>query len=81
MDETKLKRLAITLIVAIAIIMLAKFLLTRTYSNLNKARAAKQSAVIVQPASATPDTTTLPDAAPDDHATEGAASSVENTAL
>lgn len=52
MDERTLKRLAITVIVAIAIIMLAKSMLTRTYSSLNKLNAAKKpaahSAVVIQ---------------------------------
>lgn len=49
MDKHALKRLAITLIVAIAIILLAKFMLTKTYVNLNKAAATKKQANIVQP--------------------------------
>ncbi len=43
MDERAIKKLAITLIIAIAIIMLFKFMLTRTYSNLNKVQASSQS--------------------------------------
>ena len=47
MDERTIKRLLVTLLVAIAIIMLAKFMLTKTYSNLNKAAAVKNQAVVI----------------------------------
>ncbi|HEY6094252.1 MAG TPA: hypothetical protein VIU93_04790 [Gallionellaceae bacterium] len=54
MDERSLKRLLITLAVAIGIILLAKFMLTRTYTNLNKAAAARQQAAAQQRAVASP---------------------------
>jgi hypothetical protein len=49
MDERAIKRLVVTLIVAIAIIMLAKFMLTKTFTNLNRAAAIKKQAVNVRP--------------------------------
>lgn len=55
MDDNRIKRLAITLAVAIAIILLAKYMLTKTYSNLNKVAAIKKPVVIYKqtlPASA-----------------------------
>ena len=48
MDERAIKRIVITLLVAIAIIMLAKFMLTKTYTNLNKAADVKKQSVIQQ---------------------------------
>jgi collagenase-like PrtC family protease len=49
MDERVIKRLVVTLIVAIAIILLAKSMLRKTYTNLNKATEIRKQAVIVQP--------------------------------
>ena len=48
MDERAIKRIVITLLVAIAIIMLAKFMLTKTYTNLNKAADVTKQSVIQQ---------------------------------
>jgi hypothetical protein len=42
MDERSVKRLLITLVAAIAIIMLAKFMLTNTVTRLNQAAANKK---------------------------------------
>ncbi len=49
MDERAIKRLVVTLIVAIAIIMLAKYMLRKTYTNLNKATEVRKHTVVVQP--------------------------------
>lgn len=54
MDERSLKKLVITLLVAIAVIMLAKSMLTKTYTNLNKATAAKKQAVVIPTPVVTP---------------------------
>ena len=54
MDERAIKKLAIILIVAIAIILLFKFMLTRSYSNLNKINAAKKPHAVVIEISKTP---------------------------
>lgn len=66
MDERKIKRLVVLLAMALIVIFVAKFMLTKTLSRLNQAAAEKKSAVVVQPASVV--------AAPDDVA---AASAVE----
>lgn len=42
MDDRAIKKLVITVIVAIAIIMLFKYMLTRSYSNLNKISSARK---------------------------------------
>ncbi|MGV8934678.1 MAG: hypothetical protein ACOH1I_08645 [Gallionellaceae bacterium] len=49
MDERAIKRLVVTLIVAIGIILLAKSMLRKTYINLNKATEIRKQAVVVQP--------------------------------
>lgn len=54
MDERKLKRLVITVLIAIVIIILAKFMLTRTYADLNKAAAARKPAALLPAASVVP---------------------------
>ena len=54
MDDAKIKRLVITLCVAIAIIMLAKWMLTKTYTNINKAQASKKTAITTPQSTAPP---------------------------
>ena len=49
MDERTIKRLVVTLIVAIGIILLAKSMLSKTYTNLNKAAEIRKHTVVVQP--------------------------------
>jgi hypothetical protein len=50
MDERQIKRLLITLGVAIIIIMLAKYMLTKTYTNLNKVVVEKEKSTTIQQA-------------------------------
>lgn len=67
MDERTLKRLLITLVVAIAIIMLAKFMLTNTFSRLNQAAAHKKKALAkpqAEPAVILSQTIIQPESAP-----------------
>lgn len=69
MDERAIKRLLVTLAVAIAIIMVAKFMLTKayTYTRLNKAAAEKKLAAarqVASPPAVSPPPVALPEAAP-----------------
>lgn len=52
MDERKIKRLAVMLLVAMVIIMLAKYLLTQTITSLGTASREKKRAVAEQQAPA-----------------------------
>ena len=85
MDERKIKRLLVMLVMAIIVIMFFKYLLTRAVTNLGNAAMAKKHAVAVQHAPApasdiqevgTPDISAA--SAAEDSGT--AASSVESTA-
>lgn len=49
MDERKIKRLLVMLVMAIIIIMIAKYLLTTAVTNLGNAALEKQRAGVVQP--------------------------------
>ena len=81
MDERALKRLLITLAVAIAIILLAKFLLTHTFTRLNQASASKKQ-VQAAPVMILSQTVILPESAPASAVVEAGlpASAVENVA-
>ena len=83
MDEHTIKRLVKIILVSIIVIVLAKYFLTKAYTNLNKASAEKQQdAEKQQPTPATD--TTLSDVVPEALTTteviDVAASSVEVTA-
>ncbi|HEU0186752.1 MAG TPA: hypothetical protein VFR06_02540 [Gallionellaceae bacterium] len=55
MDERTLKRLIVITVAAIAIVLLAKFMLTKTVSGLSKAAAArKQGSLQKQPPAVAP---------------------------
>ncbi len=49
MDERKIKRLVILLAMAIIVIFIAKFLLTKAVTNLGNAASTKKPPVVVQP--------------------------------
>ena len=49
MDERTIKRLVIKLLVAISIIMLAKFMMTKSYTNLNNAVVVKKQTTVLPP--------------------------------
>ena len=75
MDERKLKRLAILTLLAIVVIMIAKYLLTQAVTNLGNATLEKKHAAAVQQ---------VPEPASEPGATEAArepvpASAVEGT--
>ncbi len=74
MDERKIKRLLITLAMAVAVIMVSKFLMIKAATNLGKAAQEKKRPAAVQQGPA-PVTETLPPLSP-----ESGASSVEDTA-
>ncbi len=74
MDERKIKRLLITLAMAVAIIMVSKFLMIKAATNLGKAAQEKKRPGAVQQGPA-PVTATLPLISP-----ESGASTVEETA-
>lgn len=78
MDERKIKRLLITLGVAIVAIMIAKSLMLRAATNLGNAAAEKKRSVAIQPASA-PDAAEpiAPQATSSTEQTEVPASSVD----
>lgn len=48
MDERKLKRLAVITLMAIVVVMIAKYMLTRTINTLNAAALEKKHAAVVQ---------------------------------
>jgi hypothetical protein len=48
MDERKIKRLIVILVMAIAVIMLFKFLLTKAVTNLGNAAMQKKHAAVLQ---------------------------------
>ncbi len=74
MDERKIKRLLITLAMAVAIIMVSKFLMIKAATNLgNAAQEKKRSATVQQGPTAV--TETLPPVSP-----EPGASAVGDTA-
>ncbi len=80
MDESKIKRLLITLAVAIVIIMVAKSLMLKAATHLGNAATEKKRSVATQAASA-PDAAepVAPQAVSSTEQTEVAASSVEAT--
>ena len=81
MDERAIKRIVITLLVAIAIIMLAKFMLTKTYTNLNKAAdVKKQSAIQQQTPTPSDEATTIEMPVTVSSVEDISASAVESTA-
>ncbi len=49
MDKRQIKRLVIIILVSIGIIMLAKYMLTKTITNVNNAAVVKKQAVVVPP--------------------------------
>ena len=78
MDEPKIKRLLITLAVAIVIIMVAKSLMLKAATHLGNAATEKKRSVAMQPAPAPEATEPLaPQAVGATGQTETAASAVE----
>ncbi len=74
MDERKIKRLLITLAIAVVIIMVSKFLMIKAATNLGKAAQEKKRPAAMQQGPA-PVTETLPPVS-----SESGASAVEDTA-
>jgi len=82
MDERALKRLLLILVVSIIVIVLAKFMLTKTLTNLNKAAVEKKQNAVRQQ---TPPSYTVPSSEISEPvsavlAADAPASAVENVA-